>query len=106
MDSDRSWMYNRIVNRSVSNEFWNGMIRFLEFAFSRPQNVQLDRKGKTCVRCPCIRCQNISFRSHDEIATHLSSSGFMPDYLVWSRHGEDDPPMEQMQPILSPSQNA
>jgi hypothetical protein len=63
-----------------SNE-WMGVTKaFLEHAFK-------DATGRL-VKCPCNRCENNWPQKKEEMEKHLCKSGFMPNYLVWYRHGE------------------
>ena len=105
MERERSWMYQRILDNTVNPVFWDGMMGFLDTVFSRPVNVEKDRDGTECVRCPCEDCQNGTFLSRYDIVIHLCRHGFIPNYFVWTRHGESTPtsssprtlnPMEQM----------
>jgi hypothetical protein len=53
---------------------------FLEHAFK-------DATGRL-VKCPCNCCENKWPQKKEEMEKHLCKSGFMPNYLVWYRHGE------------------
>ena len=44
MASDRSWMYRRIVDHVVSQEFRVGVENFVQFALGNP-NAEVDRQG-------------------------------------------------------------
>src|SRR6185312_5140768 len=40
-------------------------------------------------RCPCKFCKNEKdYSSSRTIYSHLFNSGFMPNYYVWTKHGE------------------
>ncbi|KAL3629650.1 hypothetical protein CASFOL_026872 [Castilleja foliolosa] len=84
--TDRSWMYKRRVDGFLSNAFVDGVESFIQFALTRPST---ERDGDK-MKCPCRRtkCCNRAYRSIDEIKFHLCSKGFVPDYLIWSHHGE------------------
>ena len=41
------------------------------------------------VRCPCENCKNQKdYSSSRIIHSHLFNSAFMPNYYVWTKHGE------------------
>ena len=87
MESSRSWMYDDEQRRKCTSSFYNGCMEFLNFAFSRPTNVEtID--GVNVVRCPCARCQNLRFQNKDKIEEHLARHGFVGCYYVWYIHGE------------------
>ncbi|XP_012699406.1 uncharacterized protein LOC101760907, partial [Setaria italica] len=78
---DRHWMYNADRRSKV---FIDGLHYFLEVAkANKPEN------GFVC--CPCFQCNNRKEYSKDSwgtIHSHLFKYGFMPNYLVWTKHGE------------------
>ena len=50
------------------------------------------------INCPCRDCKNLKqWDSLELIKGHLLRRGFMPDYMVWMKHGEEgeNPPDEQ-----------
>jgi hypothetical protein len=58
---------------------WTRPQFFLDRAFSRSKIVW----------CPCNRCQNSRcLEDKRTIAIHLYKNGFVPDYEVWTFHGE------------------
>lgn len=74
-------MYNADRRSKV---FIDGLHYFLEVAkANKPEN------GFVC--CPCFQCNNRKEYSKDSwgtIHSHLFKYGFMPNYLVWTKHGE------------------
>jgi hypothetical protein len=44
--------------------------------------------GQRKTWCPCLRCGNWEKRTEAEMDKYLQKSGFMPDYTVWTFHGE------------------
>ncbi|XP_019094576.1 PREDICTED: uncharacterized protein LOC109129967 [Camelina sativa] len=86
-NSSREWMYNRIDGRTnnISKEFLAGVEQFMNFANSQP--MAQNSGGR--FYCPCVKCQNDVILHGTTISNHLHSKGFMPNYYVWSEHGED-----------------
>ncbi|KAI5430958.1 hypothetical protein KIW84_035196 [Lathyrus oleraceus] len=74
---DKSWIDNPIE----SNEFKNGVVQFLDFAFS---NAAI--KGR--ILCPCITCNFRSLGNRAEVTNHLLQKGFPSKYTSWYMHGE------------------
>ena len=83
MSGDRSWIYNRLRNRYVTNEFKEGVERFFQFAFLQPNHVDENK-----IRCPYSKCRNLKFCDRDEVLLHLYYKGFDELYTVWTSHGE------------------
>ena len=81
----RHWMYN--VDRR-SNEFIAGGREFLRVA---EQN-----KHDSFMCCSCVVCMNLKeFYSSRSIHLYLFKSGFMPNYICWTKHGETGVMMEE-----------
>ena len=81
MDGDRRVMYDGWRKDGAHSNEWMGVTKaFLEHAFK-------DATGRL-VKCPCNRCENKWPQKKEEMEKHLCKSGFMPNYLVWYRHGE------------------
>jgi hypothetical protein len=81
----RHWMYN--ADRR-SKEFIDGVHYFLRVA------EENKRDGFIC--CPCALCQNLKeYSSSRNIHSHLLKSGFMPNYICWTKHGENGIMMEE-----------
>jgi hypothetical protein len=78
-------MYN--ANRR-SLEFIKGVHDFLNVAKANTQNDFM------C--CPCALCKNEKDYSYlKKIHEHLFTSGFMPNYICWTKHGERGIIMEE-----------
>ena len=78
--NDRAWMYTGHPNQKNMTEEWlTKTEQFLEVAFSA---------GQPRTWCPCTRCKNYSQQTKDVMGKHLQMRGFMPDYTLWSFHGE------------------
>ena len=64
-----------------SMEFIDGVHEFIK--------VAENHKYGGFVRCPFKNCKNEKdYSSSRTIHSHLFSSGFMPKYHVWTKHGE------------------
>ena len=80
---NRQWMHG---DRHTS-EYIEGVHDFLEVAEANKQN------GFMC--CPCSICGNTkSYSDRKTIHAHLLYKGFMPQYNVWTKHGEIGVTME------------
>jgi hypothetical protein len=81
----RHWMYN--ADRR-SKEFIDGVHYFLRVAEANK------RDGFMC--CPCALCKNLKeYSSSRSLHSHLLKSGFMPNYICWTKHGETGVIMEE-----------
>ena len=78
--NDRAWMCTGHPSQKDMTEEWLTKTEdFLEVAFSA---------GQPKTWCPCTRCKNYSWQTKDVMGKHLQMRGFMPDYTLWSFHGE------------------
>ena len=78
--NDRAWMYTGHPNQKYMTEEWlTKTEQFLEVAFSA---------GQPRTWYPFTRCRNYSRQTKDLMGKHLQMCGFMPDYTLWSFHGE------------------
>ena len=57
----------------------------MTFASSQP--LAQSNSGKFF--CPCSVCRNDKFLPGPKIWKHIYNRGFMPDYYVWYKHGEE-----------------
>ena len=65
--------------------------RSMKFIDGVHEFIKIAEDHKYCgfVRCPCKNCKNEKdYSSSITIHSHLFSSGFMPNYYVWTNHGE------------------
>ncbi|XP_060202488.1 uncharacterized protein LOC132630922 [Lycium barbarum] len=74
---DKSWIKKPIR----SNEFSDGVVQFLNFAFS---NASVDGK----IVCPCITCGFKVMCNRANVFGHLLQKGFPEKYTCWYMHGE------------------
>ncbi|XP_076900395.1 uncharacterized protein LOC143554555 [Bidens hawaiensis] len=53
--------------------------------------MRVNMRGETIreIKCPCYKCQNISYRDRATIQQHLYKEGFMLRYETWGEHGEN-----------------
>ncbi|XP_060200861.1 uncharacterized protein LOC132629147 [Lycium barbarum] len=73
---------------SYSEEYSDGVQRFLDFAYSDG-----DPQGEE-IQCPCAKCCNIPWCRRGVVYNHLICYGFVKGYSRWINHGEWDFPME------------
>ena len=85
MQMNQQWMYN--TDRH-SLEFMRDVHDFLNVAKANTRN------GFMC--CPCVLCKNEKdYSCSRKIHEHLFTSGFMPNYIYWTKHGEKCVIMEE-----------
>ncbi|MBM1124189.1 hypothetical protein JQN44_27310, partial [Klebsiella pneumoniae] len=65
----------------------DGIAEFLNFASSQLQYMDGNK-----IRCPCRKCMNKKFFTVGEVQYHLITKGFVENYYVWNRHGEEELP--------------
>ena len=64
-----------------SNEFMDGVHEFIEAAEKHNYGG--------FIRCTCKFCKNErDYSSSRTIHSHLFNTGFLPNYYVWTKHGE------------------
>ena len=45
------------------------------------------------IHCPCRTCKNLRvFSNATIIRSHLLISGFVDNYMIWNKHGEEEQP--------------
>ena len=77
-------MYTRINNDgTINKDFVDGVENFISFVCN-----QLGVMNVREIRCPCRKCHNRKFQTLEEVKLHLFRKGFIADYYVWDRHGE------------------
>ena len=86
-------MYQRReISGAISEHFLKGVQVFIEFAIS---NIANDEE----IRCPCSRCKLLNYLEPNMAKVHLRQFGFVPNYLLWDRHGEIVAPNNQEQSV-------
>ena len=76
---NRQWMY---PDKRISSEYINGLRGFLVVA-------EANKPPSGFIICPCKMCKNQKdFSSIKSLHDHLYKWGFMPNYFVWTKHGE------------------
>nr|GEY53626.1 hypothetical protein [Tanacetum cinerariifolium]GEY53634.1 hypothetical protein [Tanacetum cinerariifolium] len=80
MTFSREWMY-----QIGTSEFYDGIEEFMKQAdsFARSKGF-VDRT----VQCPCNSCKNLSWKGIEDAKYDLYRYGFVPNYYVWDKHGE------------------
>ena len=79
------------VNLDESARMYMTDRRSMEFIDGVHEFIKVAEKNKYYgfVRYPCKNCKNEKdYSSSRTIHSHLFSSGFMPNYYVWTKHGE------------------
>ena len=76
---NRQWMY---PDKRISSEYINGLRGFLDVA-------EANKQPSGFIICPCKMCKKEKdFSSIKSLHDHLYKWGFMPNYFVWTKHGE------------------
>nr|GMC80509.1 phosphoacetylglucosamine mutase [Ipomoea batatas] len=103
MSSNRHWMYTRIRNGLLTEEFLASLETFIQFATSQHSWMDGER-----IKCPCNqrKCQNTKFLDVPTVKFHLGKYGFVSDYYVWRFHGEANLRVDVDQDVGAPSQMA
>ncbi|XP_020085892.1 uncharacterized protein LOC109708518 [Ananas comosus] len=78
MGIDKSWII--IQDRSLI-EYEMGVDAFLDYAFNQLGDVRR-------IRCPCTKCNNVVFKTRDEVKADLFFNGMTQSYTTWHHHGE------------------
>ena len=93
----RSWMYDD----GDAMAYFRGVAGFLDLAV---KHASLEKQKGIC--CPCKKCKNdIMYAERQEISAHLLRNGFMPNYFIWTKHGEVDPGLQDHDEPRSPQVN-
>ncbi|XP_019197160.1 PREDICTED: uncharacterized protein LOC109191027 [Ipomoea nil] len=103
MSSNRHWMYTRIRNGLLTEEFLAGLETFIQFATSQHSWMDGER-----IKCPCNqrKCQNTKYLDVPTVKYHLAKYGFVSDYYVWRFHGEYNVNLDVDQDVGGPPQVA
>ena len=81
---ERGWMYS---SKAPDPKFVHGVDSFVKTARAYCINRLQDDDH---VYCPCVDCRNQKqFRNIEQIRCHLLVRGFMANYKIWNKHGED-----------------
>lgn len=67
----------------LKDHFVSGVAEFVEKATAYPNFL-----AEGGIRCPCVNCKCIDLVTPREVNLHLYRDGFMPNYYVWTEHGE------------------
>ncbi|KAI0508150.1 hypothetical protein KFK09_014284 [Dendrobium nobile] len=78
-------MYNRLLpgQKGLAVEFIQGVETFIQVA-SQLSSFQFDKM----FRCPCSKHKNLAFLNPDDVKLDLYRRGFVPNYWIWTSHGE------------------
>ncbi|XP_071724291.1 uncharacterized protein [Rutidosis leptorrhynchoides] len=73
---DKTW----IEASRTSKTYRDGVQSFIDFGHI---NAVRDE-----IKCPCLNCCNLKRLNIDLVHHHILLSGFLPDYTIWTFHGE------------------
>ena len=59
---DRTWMYNRLTDGYLSNDFVQEVEDFINYACNQPEIFDGNK-----LRCPCGKCENRRFCTCDQV---------------------------------------
>jgi hypothetical protein len=80
---ERAWMYDLAM---IDPMYLENIHQFIEEA-KRHANMQ----NKNDIFCPCVDCENkIVWPDSKVVQSHLIKRGFKRNYTVWTKHGEID----------------
>ncbi|KAL3849436.1 hypothetical protein ACJIZ3_011318 [Penstemon smallii] len=79
LEMDKSWM--ALDDRRLP-AYGNGVKQFLDFAYC---SIYPSKK----IRCPCVKCNNVYYRTRDDVEVDLFQYGIIKDYTTWVLHGEE-----------------
>ena len=79
--SDKSWMN---INNRFNPIYMEGVKKFIEFALVNFKNLTLG-----VIPCSCKKCYNLYVHNHNIVFKNIVINGFMSNYSIWSRHGEN-----------------
>jgi hypothetical protein len=69
-------------DKRISSDYIKGLSGFLQVAKS-------NKPSSGFITCPCKKCKNEKdYSSIKSLHDHLFNWGFMPNYFVWTKHGE------------------
>jgi len=82
-----SWMYDccYLARRGLKENFFIGVEDFVRTTRQYKYDA-LDRG----IICPCLKCKCTKFLN-EVVKVHLYQKGFMPNYKIWTFHGEEIP---------------
>ncbi|WJX67427.1 hypothetical protein P8452_51893 [Trifolium repens] len=84
---DRSWRYHRVNSNmlGLKDSFLSGVGEFVNKAMEQAQFL-----NHGVIRYPCVNCKCIDLKTPREVKHHLYKYGFLPNYYIWTEHGEED----------------
>jgi hypothetical protein len=70
------------TDKRISSDYLKGLSGFLQVAES-------NKPSSGFIMCSCKKCKNEKdYSSIKSLHDHLFKWGFMPNYFVWTKHGE------------------
>ena len=88
VSSHRRWVYDSCYSgrKGLKETFVIGVEQFIQT--TRQYKYYALEGG---IRCPCVKCEGTHILKDEEVKVHLYKKGFMPDYWIWTFHGEEVP---------------
>jgi hypothetical protein len=86
---DRAWMYNLA---KIDLMYLENVRQFVEEA-----KMHVNRQNKNDILCPCVVYKNKIARPDSKVVqSHLIKRGFKTNYTVWTKHGEIDDTLHEV----------
>jgi hypothetical protein len=86
---DRAWMYDLA---RIDPMYLENVRQFVE-----ETKMHANRQNKNNIFCPCVDCENkITWLDSKIVESHLIKSGFKRNYIVWTKHGEIDDTLHEV----------
>jgi hypothetical protein len=85
---DRAWMYDLA---RIDPMYLENIHQFVEEA-----KKHANRQNKNDIFCPCVDCENKTWLDSKVVESHLIKRGFKKNYTVWTKHGEIDDTLHEV----------
>ena len=76
----------------ITLEFYVGVDEFIQLGSAQESFIRLG-----VLKCSCMKCEYLKFKSVNEMKMDLCKHGFIKWYYYWTNHGED---MQVMPPSV------
>jgi hypothetical protein len=76
---------------------WQGLIPCILRTFVSLLKRHANKQNKNGIFCPCVDCENkIAWLDSKVVQSHLIKRGFKRNYTVWTKHGEIDDTLHEV----------